>query len=288
MLVIGIFLICFLFSLLFTIFALNSVIITRKKFRHYIEELNRKSSKFFEQSQSLTLQNRETSKLLAALKRRHKIQDEWIAELQSRKNEQLCKIEEISKLTSRSLIDSGKILNEVETSRLLGEISKSADNLSGEIIVRDNSNSVLLYEALKEINQFLEWNLLKSKISLKISVDENITYNCDGFALKVLLLNIVVQKVSKAFEGAEITIHIKNLDQLLEIECCCFNVLETSGKLTADLKSIPLILSESNIQRLSRKLHCDLSGLGSKITILKTLPHKKDLEMRVANVIQMF
>ena len=136
--------------------------------------------------------------------------------------------------------------------------------------------------------QFLEWNLLKSKISLEISIEENGPYLCDVFALKILLLNVVVLKISKAFEGAVISIRIKNIDGSLEVECACFEALETGGKKTSDLNCTPLILSECNMEKLAQKIYLDFAGLGSKVTVLKTIFPEKTEEIRGENVIQMF
>ena len=153
--IITIFLFCHLFSIVLTIFILNTFNITRKKFKNYIYELKNKENILLERNQKLNFQNREFFELSVALKMRHKIQNEWFSELQSRKNKQICKIMEISELTSRSLTSSENVLNEFEMIRLMTEISKSADSLLGDIIVCDSKDGISLHEVMKEVNQFL-------------------------------------------------------------------------------------------------------------------------------------
>ncbi len=263
-------------------------LVTHRKHRRHINTIENELNILRDDNLALTIDNQKMTKISAALKQKQKIQADLYQKYVQRRQNLAGKISDISRFVSRSFIDSGEILENQEFSKLLIEISKSSKILSDGLFEMKIEQKVSLSDCLKQIKKYLTWSLLKAGVSLIFDEEQECFLKSDELGIKLLLINILLRHIGRAYEGAIVVCRVIQTKEHLDIIISCEKSLQTERMLGTDNHSNPLIFSDEVLPKLADVLELAYTSSALKTTKLTYHLIESVAQFEGVNVVQMF
>lgn len=252
---------------------------TSRRMKNYVVSLENNTLNLSSQVLSLERENAEMKKLAVASRQKQKIQEKIVAVLQVQRCNKLEKITELTQLVSHS-IKGPDILNDQEIFKILKDVGRTSQELLDGDIEVDSIVSISVTDCLKEVEAYLSWDILRAKVTLTSHYDMTEIIS-DALVLKILLINLIYRRISRAYESSIIVLAIS--EGCISIKCDDY-LLCGDG---VDQRKDALLIPAERLPNIAEKIGFHMSE--DKVSILLTpQPAKIPIKESRSNVVPLF